>query len=97
MSQPEIRPLLEGYLHRRFPGAIPRGLMFGKIIDQVADSGTTGPLTYLRPLLPEFREVNDYARQFHHDADESSDAVQVVDGELLMYARRALALIYQHG
>ncbi|MFO1375609.1 MAG: hypothetical protein U1F14_01205 [Steroidobacteraceae bacterium] len=46
--------------------------MFGKIIDQVADSGTTGPLTYLRPLLPEFREVNDYARQFHHDADESS-------------------------
>lgn len=92
-----IRPLLEGYYHRRFPGAIPRKLMFGQIVALATDAATTGPLINLRPLAPELLEVNDYAGQFHHDTNQSADTVQVVDAELLTFARRALALIYQNG
>jgi wobble nucleotide-excising tRNase len=92
-----IRPLLEGYYHRRFPRRIPRKLTFGQIIALVLDPRTTGPLTHLRPLAKELGEVNYYAGQFHHDTNPSPDSVPVVDSELLGFARRALNLIYQNG
>ena len=92
-----IRPLLEGYYHRRFPGTIPRKLLFGQIVGMSVDPATTGPLINLRPLAQELLEVNDYAGQFHHDTSPSADAVQVIDSELLTFARRALALIYENG
>ncbi len=92
-----IRPLLEGYYHRRFPGVIPRKLLFGQIVGLAIDPSTTGPLVNLRPLAQELLEVNDYAGQFHHDTNQSADTVQVVDAELLTFARRALTLIYLNG
>lgn len=92
-----IRPLLEGYYHRRFPGTIPRKLLFGQIVGLAVDPATTGPLINLRPLAQELLDVNDYAGQFHHDTSQSADTVQVVDAELLTFARRALTLIYQNG
>ena len=92
-----IRPMLEGYYHRRFPGAIPKKLMFGSIIALAVDPATTGPLINLRPLAPELQEVNDYAGQFHHDTNRSADTAAVVDTELLRFARRAVALIYMNG
>lgn len=92
-----IRPLLEGYYHRRFPGAIPKRLMFGQIIALAVDPTATGPLINLRPLAPELVEVNDYAGQFHHDTNQSADAIPVIDTELLAFARRALILIYRNG
>jgi len=92
-----IRPLLEGYYHRRFPGAIPKRTMFGQLIAMAVDPATTGPLTNLRPIAQELMEINDYAGQFHHDTNQSADTVQVVDTELLTFARRALALIHVNG
>jgi wobble nucleotide-excising tRNase len=92
-----IRPLLEGYYHRRFPGRIPKRRTFGQIIALAVDPTTTGPLTNLRPLAKELNAVNDYAGQFHHDTNPSCDTIPVVDGELLGFARLALDLIYQNG
>jgi wobble nucleotide-excising tRNase len=92
-----IRPLLEGYYHRRFPGRIPRKLMFGQIIAEAVKAPIGDPLAYLQPLLKEMGEVNDYAGQFHHDTNPGFETVPVVDGELLTYAKRALNLIYQNG
>ncbi len=92
-----IRPMLEGYYHRRFPGKIPRKLTFGQIIGLALDPATTGPLTNLRPLAQELVDINEYAGQFHHDTNQSADTVQVVESELLVFARRALTLIYQNG
>lgn len=89
-----IRPLLEGYYHRRFPDMIPRKLMFGQIIARVVNPVTKGPLTHLKSLAKELGEINDYVGQFHHD---SADTIPVIDSELLTYARRALNLIYQNG
>lgn len=92
-----IRPLLEGYYHRRFPGLIPHKMMFGGIIALAVDPKTIGPLSNLRPLERELRNINGYACQFHHDTNQNADTVQVVDTELLIYARSALTLIYQNG
>jgi len=92
-----IRPLLEGYLHRRFPGKIPRNQMLGKIIaDQIAPA-TSGPLSHLQQHEEELREINGYASQFHHDTNRDADSVNVVDAELLHYARQALDMIYKNG
>jgi wobble nucleotide-excising tRNase len=92
-----IRPLVEGYYHRRFPGLIPRRLMFGQIIAMVADTNTGEPLSFLRPLVKEMGGVNDYAGQFHHDTNAGSENVALVDAELLYFAKGALKLIYQNG
>ncbi len=92
-----IRPLLEGYYHRRFPGKIPRRLMFGQIIALAAQAQPGDPLAFLQSILKELGEVNDFAGQFHHDTNAGCDTVPVVDGELLGFAKRALNLIYQNG
>jgi len=92
-----LRPLLEGYYHRRFPGKIPRELTFGQIIGLAATAQPGDPLAYLHPLLTELGEVNDYACQFQHDTNAGYENVPVVDAELLGFAKRALNLIYQNG
>ena len=92
-----IRPLLEGYLHRRFPRHIPRNRMFGKIISDHIAPATTGPLLHLLQHVTELREINDYASQFHHDTNEDADSVNVVDAELLPIARQSLDVIYRNG
>jgi len=92
-----IRPLLEGYYHRRFPRRIPRKLIFGQIISLAVDAQTGDPLAYLKPLLKEMGEVNGYAGQFHHDTNSGYENVPVVDAELLCFAKQALTLIYQNG
>jgi wobble nucleotide-excising tRNase len=92
-----IRPLLEGYYHRRFPGKIPRKLVFGGVIALAAQARSGDPLLYLKPILMEMEEVNDYAGRFHHDTNPGHETAPIVDGELLSFAKRALNLIYQNG
>jgi wobble nucleotide-excising tRNase len=92
-----IRPLLEGYYHRRFPGKIPRRSMFGRIIALAKEAPVNDPLAFLQPILKELGEVNDYANQFHHDTNPSVDTVSIVDSELFVFAKRALRLIYENG
>lgn len=89
-----IRPLMEGYYHRRFPGILPKKAMFGKVIDDVATAQPSDPLHHLQKILPELREVNEYAKQFHHDG---GDSLNISDSELLQYASKALDLIYRNG
>jgi wobble nucleotide-excising tRNase len=86
-----IRPLLEGYLHRRFPGHIQRTKLFGQIIGEAKAAQLPNPLAHLQPLATELYQINDYAGQFHHDADP----VVIDESELLSYARRALNIIHK--
>jgi wobble nucleotide-excising tRNase len=89
-----VRPLLEGYLHRRFPGHIQRNKLFGQIIGDAKAAQPPNPLVHLQPLVNELYEINEYAGQFHHDTSASADT-QIVETELRAYAERALALIYR--
>lgn len=90
-----IRPMLEGYLHRRFPGQIDRGRLFGDIVGQIRTSVAPSPLIHMQPLVDRLQEVNDYAGKFHHIADGKADIVAVDEGELLTYCRKALDIVYR--
>ena len=91
-----IRPLLEGYLHRRFPKYVKRTKLFGEIIGDVKVAELpNNPLAYLKPLVTELYAINDYAGQFHHDTNAAADTVVISDSELLSYAKRALTIIYK--
>lgn len=89
-----IRPLLEGYLHRRFPGSVSRNQLFGTIIADAKEAQLPNPLFYLKPLVTELSEINDYAGKFHHDTN-ADDTGSIVPAELLSYAKRALTIIHK--
>jgi wobble nucleotide-excising tRNase len=91
-----IRPLLEGYLHRRFPGLIPSDLMFGQVLGVIGSAAAPSPLCHAQCLVSELNEINTYAGQFHHDTNPgNADAVQIIAGELTTFATRALTVIYK--
>jgi wobble nucleotide-excising tRNase len=90
-----IRPMLEGYLHRRFPRLIPAGLLFGQMVVLIRDSVATSPLVYAQNLVTELNEINEYARQFHHDTNPgAADTIGVVASELKVYVERSLHLVH---
>jgi len=91
-----IRPFLEGYLHRRFPGLIPRDLMFGQIVAHIEAAQPNDPLYYAHSLLEELREINGYSGQFHHDTNPGlCETIPVVTSELISFGQRALTLVYR--
>lgn len=91
-----IRPFLEGYLHRRFPGLVPRDLMFGGILAHIGTVLPTDPLNYVSPLVEELKDINGYAGQFHHDTNPGiCETLPVTTSELLTYSQRALTLVYR--
>lgn len=90
-----IRPVLEGYLHRRFPGLLPKKEMFGNMIPLIRDADPGSPLAYAQSIVPELNTINNYAGQFHHNSNPDADSVDVVHGELITYVRRTLDVMYR--
>jgi wobble nucleotide-excising tRNase len=91
-----IRPLLEGYLHRRFPGLIPADLMFGQVVGFIAAAVSPSPVCHAQSLVSELNDINTYAGQFHHDTNPgNADTVQIVPTELHTFATRALNMIHK--
>lgn len=89
-----IRPMLEGYLHRRFPGLVNSGLLFGQAIDLINNAQHPSPLVHAKNITDELNEINRYAGQFHHDTNPAADQVVVVDGELLGFVERAINVVH---
>ena len=89
-----IRPMLEGYLHRRFPGEINSGLLFGGVINAIQSARHPSPLVYAQNITDELNEINRYSGQFHHDTNPSADQVEIIDSELLAFVERATNLVY---
>ncbi len=90
-----IRPMLEGYLHRRFPGHIPQDLLFGQVVVLVRDAKTPSPLCHAQTLVEELNEIKEYAGQFHHDTNPSADTIVVVEPELKTFVERALGVVHR--
>ncbi|MFZ6682003.1 AAA family ATPase [Undibacterium sp. Tian12W] len=90
-----IRPFLEGYLHRRFPGFIPRDLMFGQVVEFIKGAGATEPVSHAKNLITELQEINTYAGQFHHDTNPGfTEEIPVTHAELIGFSRRALRIVH---
>jgi len=90
-----IRPMLEGYLHRRFPGRVPKDLLFGQVVILIRDALPTNPLSHAKNLVNELNEINDYAGQFHHDTNPDHEAVPVNNTELKTFLERALNVVHR--
>lgn len=91
-----IRPLLEGYLHRRFPGLIPPELVFGQVVGFIKSAVAPSPVCHAQSLITELNEINGYAGQFHHDTNPgNADTVQIIPTELNTFATRALVIIHK--
>ncbi|MCM2341409.1 AAA family ATPase [Rhodoferax sp.] len=90
-----VRPMLEGYLHRRFPGLVPKGLMFGQVVVHIRDSMTPSPLCHAANLVDELNEINDYVGQFHHDTIPDADAASISAPELKTFVDRALCVVHK--
>lgn len=91
-----VRPMLEGYLHRRFPGLIPKSYLFGQVVKEIRDSTSPSPLIHAKNLVAELNEINDYAGQFHHDTNPAgADSVSVVVSELKAFVARALHVVHR--
>lgn len=85
-----LRPLVEGCLHRRFPGLIKEGLTFGVILDQIKNATPGSPLIQLQSQLGPLGSFNDFVGSFHHDTAGIAVRHEVTDGELLAFARQAM-------
>lgn len=91
-----IRPMLEGYLHRRFPGLLPQDHLFGQVVVLIRDSLATSPLSHAKNLVDELNEINDYAGQFQHDTNpDGADSVVITASELKTYVNRALSVVHK--
>lgn len=90
-----IRPMLEGYLHRRFPFLIPNSLLFGQVVALIRGANAPSPLCHAAGLVTELNEINDYAGQFHHDTNPGgAESVVVTASELKTFVNRALAVVH---
>ena len=86
--------MLEGYLHRRFPGLINKGWLFGQIVAEIQSAPPSSPLIHAKNITKELNEINGYAGQFHHDTDPGRNLVEITDGELRVFVERSLRLIH---
>lgn len=91
-----IRPMLEGYLHRRFPVLIPKSLLFGEVVKYIRNAVAPSPLCHAQNLVTELNEINEYAGQFHHDTNPGGlESVGIVEAELQTYVLRALDVAHK--
>jgi len=90
-----IRPMLEGYLHRRFPCRIKQNWQFGEILREVGNAKSHNPLKYLEPLVDELNTINRFSLKFHHDTNVAADSVTVTDSQLRIFAERALKVVHK--
>ena len=86
-----IRPMLEEYLHLRFPSLIGKNLLFGEVVNKIRDAVAPSPLCHAANLVNELNSVNDYAGQFHH----GTNPVTVNTSELRTYVDKALAVVHK--
>jgi wobble nucleotide-excising tRNase len=90
-----LRLVLEGHLHRRFPGHIEQGVMLGSVITEIEKASASSPLRHAQRLVDELRVLNNYASPFHHHTGPDRSTRQPVDpGELRAYARRVLDIVH---
>ena len=90
-----IRPMLEGYLHRRFPEIIGKDQLFGQAVSSIRDALHSSPLYHAKNLVDELNEINSYAGLFHHDTNPDADAISVSPAELKTFVKRALDVVYK--
>lgn len=88
----ELRPLMEGFLKRRFPPPILEARAnLGAIIKAISDD-VHPKLIHARQYLPKLNALNQFDTKFHHD--DGTEIGTPDDVELQRFARMTLEVIY---
>ncbi|MFL4476101.1 AAA family ATPase [Paeniglutamicibacter sp. MACA_103] len=88
-----LRPLLEGYLHRRFPTEIPEGHLLGEAITRIRASNSV-PLIYAHSVVDEIEALNTFAGNFHHSTNSGYAMPLPSPTEIRQHAQRTLDVIH---
>lgn len=89
-----IRPLVESYLHRRFPGLIPpEKKTLGSVINRINNATQGDVLLYAKHLVSELTEINEFGMRYHHDTDSDIDLPEPDFDEVKAFAQRALRVV----
>ena len=90
-----LRPLIEGHLHRSFPGRFKDGKSFGDMLGVIRSAPASCPLVTLQPLLTDLNSFNDFAGAYHHDTSGGHPRTDITDSELKKFTQAALNFIQQ--
>jgi hypothetical protein len=85
-----IRPHLEAFLRIACPEHFPPGTLLGQFHNLCLQREGTPQQILDADDLRELHDLNEYAKQFHHDTNAAWRTVVINDGELAFYVRRAL-------
>lgn len=89
-----IRPLVEAYLHRRFPGRIPKETKtLGSVIRHINSKTSPDVLSYAKSIVPELTEINEFGMRYHHNTESDIDQPEPDDDEVRAFAQRALRVV----
>lgn len=89
-----IRPLVESYLHRRFPWRIPKAKRtLGSVIRVIDDAAPNDVLFYAKHLVPELGEINEFGMRYHHDTESDVELPEPDADEVRSFAHRALKVV----
>lgn len=89
-----IRPLVESYLHRRFPGHIPKtSKTLGSIILCINAATPGNVLVFAKHLVAELTEINEFGMRYHHDTESDIDLPEPEADEVSAFAQRALKVV----
>lgn len=89
-----IRPLVEGYLHRRFPGHIPKSKRtLGAVVNLIDASPPDSVLSFAKTLVSELTDMNEFGMRYHHDTGSDSNEPEPDAAEVEAFAERALRLV----
>ena len=89
-----IRPVLEAHLRHKAPSAFSTDDSLGDMIGKIRQASSDSPGHYLKPLVDELGELNEYALLFHHNQNPQAHTRPVQDGELRPYVERTLEVVH---
>ena len=89
-----IRPLLEGYLHRRFPNHLPVNCMFGEAVTAIEEARGDSPLVAGQKIVPELRRIASFGNEPHHDTNPDRPGELLSATEIHGYVKEALVIVH---
>jgi hypothetical protein len=87
-----IRPHLEAFLRVAYPEHFPPGSMIGPFISLCEQRTGTARQILDAQLIQALRDLNEYARRYHHQGWETEP---ITDGELRFFVEKALKFARQ--
>ena len=87
-----IRPTIEGVFRIKFFRTFKSNEWLGDMIGAIRESDNNSKLFYLKPILEELVDINDYSKTYHHSSPNYLET-PINDEELKNYVARTLDLI----